>query len=249
MRRRWPPCSCWRTRCRCARSSTQQAATGLGFIPRWYVFLQPIGFIIYFIAGVAETNRAPFDFPEAEQELVAGYNTEYSSVRFALFSAGRVHQHGDDVGGRHRPVSSAAGTGRSLPRLARAGSGSCSRSARILFFYIWMRWTVPRYPLRPADGVRLEVAVAAVGAQPARHGGAGALLQCLRRSLFYVFGAGDRGVGARHRPAEPDVQRHAADRVVRRARRASTSCSTRRSSRWRRSSSTPAPSWCCSCSS
>ena len=58
---------------------------GLGFIPQWYVFLQPVGFIIYMIAGVAETNRAPFDFPEAEQELVAGYNTEYSSVRFALF--------------------------------------------------------------------------------------------------------------------------------------------------------------------
>src|SRR5258706_3874219 len=56
-----------------------------GFIPRWYLFLQPVGFIIYVIAGVAETNRAPFDFPEAEQELVAGYNTEYSSVRFALF--------------------------------------------------------------------------------------------------------------------------------------------------------------------
>jgi NADH-quinone oxidoreductase subunit H len=51
----------------------------------WYVILQPLGFIIYMIAGVAETNRAPFDFPEAEQELVAGYNTEYSSVRFALF--------------------------------------------------------------------------------------------------------------------------------------------------------------------
>ena len=46
----------------------------------WYVFLQPVGFLIYMIAGVAETNRAPFDFPEAEQELVAGYHTEYSSV-------------------------------------------------------------------------------------------------------------------------------------------------------------------------
>src|SRR6476620_5525772 len=62
-----------------------QAGTWFGFIPQWYVFLQPVGFIIYVIAGVAETNRAPFDFPEAEQELVAGYNTEYSSVRFALF--------------------------------------------------------------------------------------------------------------------------------------------------------------------
>ena len=62
-----------------------QAGYWFGFIPRWYVFLQPVGFIIYMIAGVAETNRAPFDFPEAEQELVAGYNTEYSSVRFALF--------------------------------------------------------------------------------------------------------------------------------------------------------------------
>ena len=62
-----------------------QAGAWFGVVPRWYVFLQPIGFIIYMIAGVAETNRAPFDFPEAEQELVAGYNTEYSSVRFALF--------------------------------------------------------------------------------------------------------------------------------------------------------------------
>src|SRR6187455_536305 len=62
-----------------------QTGFWLGFIPKWYIFLQPLGFIIYAIAGVAETNRAPFDFPEAEQELVAGYNTEYSSVRFALF--------------------------------------------------------------------------------------------------------------------------------------------------------------------
>src|SRR5256714_5015335 len=54
-------------------------------IPRWYVFLQPLGFLIYMTAGVAETNRAPFDFPEADQELVPGFPTEYSSMSFALF--------------------------------------------------------------------------------------------------------------------------------------------------------------------
>src|SRR5205823_9679017 len=53
----------------------RQAGTWLGFIPRWFIFLQPLGFFIYMTAGIAETNRAPFDFPEAEQELVAGYHT------------------------------------------------------------------------------------------------------------------------------------------------------------------------------
>jgi NADH-quinone oxidoreductase subunit H len=50
-----------------------------------YVFLQPIGFVLYFTAAVAETNRAPFDLPEAEQELVAGYHTEYSGFRFGMY--------------------------------------------------------------------------------------------------------------------------------------------------------------------
>ncbi|TMC58569.1 MAG: NADH-quinone oxidoreductase subunit NuoH [Chloroflexi bacterium] len=51
----------------------------------WFIVLQPLGFIIYFICAVAETNRAPFDLPEAESELIAGYHTEYSSMKWALF--------------------------------------------------------------------------------------------------------------------------------------------------------------------
>jgi NADH-quinone oxidoreductase subunit H len=109
----------------------------------WYVVLQPIGFLIYLIAGVAETNRAPFDFPEAEQELVAGYNTEYSSVRFALFpqaeyinmvtmSAVATNLY---LGGWHFPfVPPSLGW---LVFLAKVSV--------LLFIYIWVRWTVPRY--------------------------------------------------------------------------------------------------------
>ncbi len=51
----------------------------------WFIFLQPIGFFIYFLCGVAEANRAPFDIPEAESELVAGYHIEYSGIKFSFF--------------------------------------------------------------------------------------------------------------------------------------------------------------------
>jgi NADH-quinone oxidoreductase subunit H len=60
-------------------------ATGIGWLPKWNIFLQLPAFLIYMTAALAETNRPPFDLPEAETELVAGYHTEYSGIKFAMF--------------------------------------------------------------------------------------------------------------------------------------------------------------------
>jgi NADH-quinone oxidoreductase subunit H len=117
--------------------------TALGFIPRWYIFPQIIAFFVYACAGIAETNRAPFDFPEAEQELVAGYHTEYSSMRFAMFfmaeyinmvtvSAVATNLF---LGGWHGPL---------IP----ANYGwiwFVIKLAFLLFVYLWLRWTLPRF--------------------------------------------------------------------------------------------------------
>jgi NADH-quinone oxidoreductase subunit H len=120
-----------------------QAGTWFGFLPKWFVFLQPIGFVVYFTAGVAETNRAPFDFPEAEQELVAGYHTEYSSMSFAMFFLAEyinmvtVSAVATDLflGGWHGPF---------LPE-SLGWIWFLLKVAVLLFFYVWMRWTLPRY--------------------------------------------------------------------------------------------------------
>jgi NADH-quinone oxidoreductase subunit H len=120
-----------------------QGGTWLGVLPRWFVFVQPVAFAIFMIAGLAETNRAPFDFPEAEQELVAGYHTEYSSMAFAMFFMAEyinmvtVAAVATDLflGGWHGPF---------LP-VSFGWIWFLVKVAAILFFYIWVRWTLPRY--------------------------------------------------------------------------------------------------------
>jgi NADH-quinone oxidoreductase subunit H len=111
-------------------------------IPKWYIFLQPLGFLIYMTAGVAETNRAPFDFPEAEQELVAGYHTEYSSMSFALFFMAE-YINMVTVSAVATSLYLGGWLGPFLPEWL-GWIWFVIKVLLILFFYVWMRWTLPR---------------------------------------------------------------------------------------------------------
>jgi len=118
------------------------------FLPNWNVLKQPLGFLIYFTAAVAETNRIPFDLPEGETELVGGFNTEYSSMKFAMFF---IAEYTNMVtvsclatllffGGWHGPAF-----GPTALRVLLPVFWFCLKVFGFLFFYIWMRGTLPRF--------------------------------------------------------------------------------------------------------
>jgi NADH-quinone oxidoreductase subunit H len=126
-----------------------QGGTFWGFIPRWNVFQgQIIGFLVYLIAAYAETNRIPFDLPEAETELVAGYHTEYSAMKFAMFF---MAEYANMItvaclatllffGGWHGPIGG--------PPILQAVLPVFWFMAKVfvfLFIYIWVRGTLPRF--------------------------------------------------------------------------------------------------------
>ena len=127
-----------------------QAGTWFGFIPRWNIFPQFVAFFIYLTAAYAETNRVPFDLPEAETELVAGYHTEYSSMKFAMFF---IAEYSNMItvaclasllflGGWSGPVPGF------LPPILQAlvpVFWFAVRVAFFLFLYIWIRGTLPRF--------------------------------------------------------------------------------------------------------
>jgi NADH-quinone oxidoreductase subunit H len=126
-----------------------------GWFWNWHVFggWQLLGFVIFLVAGYAETNRLPFDMPEAESELVAGYHTEYSSMKFSMFfMAEYVNMITSAalavtlfLGGYHTglPLAEWGLSGWPLwivQLLAFAGKVAC-----FMFLFVWVRWTLPRF--------------------------------------------------------------------------------------------------------
>ncbi len=120
---------------------------------RWYIIPQFIGFIVFLIAAFAETNRVPFDLPEAETELVAGFHTEYSALKFALFfMAEYVNMFTVSVmivvlflGGWYIPGLSYIFEVGSIPYALASHVGFLLKIFFFLFLYIWIRGTLPRF--------------------------------------------------------------------------------------------------------
>jgi len=119
----------------------------------WNCFRNVLGFVIFTVAAFAETNRAPFDLPEAEQELVGGYHTEYSSMKFALFF---LAEYANMIvastvittlflGGYQIPFLDAeSGIDGTLLALLQAGA-FITKTLFMMFVFIWVRWTLPRF--------------------------------------------------------------------------------------------------------
>jgi NADH-quinone oxidoreductase subunit H len=117
----------------------------------WFAFVQPVAFVIFFIGGLAETNRAPFDLPEAEQELTGGFHTEYSGMRFALFF---LAEYANMIvvssvattlffGGWLRPFPNVAAL--SFLDVIPSWAWFLLKSFVFLYIFIWVRATLPRY--------------------------------------------------------------------------------------------------------
>ncbi|MDA0747411.1 MAG: NADH-quinone oxidoreductase subunit NuoH [bacterium] len=132
---------------------TMQASYSMfGFLPRWNVFTQPLAFLLFTVSAFAESNRLPFDLPESEQELVAGYHSEYSSMKFAMFfMAEYAHMITASAviatlffGGWHMPwlIDPAdASLGASLLKVL----AFMIKTGAFLFLFLWVRWTLPRF--------------------------------------------------------------------------------------------------------
>ena len=109
----------------------------------WFVFYQPLAFIVFFIAALAETNRVPFDLPEAETELVAGFHTEYSGMKFAFFF---LAEYANIMVVSTVGITLFFGGWLGIPGIPLPGFvWFVLKLALIIFVFIWLRATLPRY--------------------------------------------------------------------------------------------------------
>ena len=112
--------------------------------PLWFIVVQPVAFLIYFIASLAETNRAPFDLPEAESELTAGFHTEYGGMAYGLFYLGE-YANMVMVGAITTTFFLGGWSGPPLPYMEYSGAfWFLAKVYFIVFSMIWFRWTFPR---------------------------------------------------------------------------------------------------------